>query len=698
MNDYCSSFVYPWYLMGLEAPMIPYANKTSSARIAMASKNAQQWEIIKGAEVPFQFTGVESMYGDYTFDTIPIDQDVIVLQVLSKYGDYYGDDYKIKDNKMYTVVYQGVEDKKIGYFEVPSYRFLSRGFGYFTKVDNKELLRKDMRIEKGTIFHHSPVKDDSLYKMGTNANTLYASWLSTDNDACMISESLADKLTVTRFYKFDIPITEEMVPLSLFGKEGEHKFFPDIGEKVGPDGLLAVLRHIKAAGMFQDYSEENLRKYHPLHDIPYRITPGATVVDVNVYTNPAKWEEIKSIENKDGELEASTSAYGQLAKYQHYLYQFYKKMISFYDENPKAKFTDKMTATLAKYALLLPGEKKHFNYEGIQFPRSRQIFNKNNIIPMCLLEIIVAVEERPGRGAKITGRHGNKGVVSAIWKDEWMPRDKWGFRADLVLHGNAIVDRMNNGQLDEHNFNRLSSLVILDSLNMPIDEAYDYIINYIMDFEPLYGELVYKQTSWRKSEYVNFCRKMKCIHLNVPVTRKNFTEEHLMAMNAKWKYRESRVVFTYPISPTRTKTCVSTYDMPIGATYIFLINKIPTANAVELGYVSQMGVPIKNPGAKLKFISQTAIRWGEDEIRIMMAAVEAKVLARLLNICGNSPQDAKEIYWKGLTSNEPCNLRRLESSDEEIAERSIPIKLTQHILASAGIDITRRAIYEDDFI
>ena len=52
-------------------------------------------------------------------------------------------------------------------------------------------------------------------------------------------------------------------------------------------------------------------------------------------------------------------------------------------------------------------------------------------------------------GDKLTGRHGNKGIISLIEKDDLMPRTPWGERLEIVLNPLGIVGRMNLGQLYE---------------------------------------------------------------------------------------------------------------------------------------------------------------------------------------------------------------------------------------------------------
>lgn len=54
-----------------------------------------------------------------------------------------------------------------------------------------------------------------------------------------------------------------------------------------------------------------------------------------------------------------------------------------------------------------------------------------------------------GKGDKMNNRHGNKGVVAIVEKDENMPVTPWGERVDLVLNTLGVPGRMNTGQICE---------------------------------------------------------------------------------------------------------------------------------------------------------------------------------------------------------------------------------------------------------
>jgi DNA-directed RNA polymerase beta subunit/DNA-directed RNA polymerase beta' subunit len=59
-------------------------------------------------------------------------------------------------------------------------------------------------------------------------------------------------------------------------------------------------------------------------------------------------------------------------------------------------------------------------------------------------------------GDKLTGRHGNKGIVTKIIKDDEAPHTPDGTRIDLILNPHGVVGRMNAGQILETAAGRLA--------------------------------------------------------------------------------------------------------------------------------------------------------------------------------------------------------------------------------------------------
>ena len=66
-----------------------------------------------------------------------------------------------------------------------------------------------------------------------------------------------------------------------------------------------------------------------------------------------------------------------------------------------------------------------------------------------IIKVYLAVKRRIQPGDKMAGRHGNKGVISAIMPVEDMPYDENGVPVDIVLNPLGVPSRMNVGQILE---------------------------------------------------------------------------------------------------------------------------------------------------------------------------------------------------------------------------------------------------------
>ena len=74
---------------------------------------------------------------------------------------------------------------------------------------------------------------------------------------------------------------------------------------------------------------------------------------------------------------------------------------------------------------------------------------RGETIKGILIKFKIEQELPVGIGDKLTNRHGAKGIVSLIEKEENMPRTTTGDRVDIILNPIGVVGRMNVGQLYE---------------------------------------------------------------------------------------------------------------------------------------------------------------------------------------------------------------------------------------------------------
>ena len=75
------------------------------------------------------------------------------------------------------------------------------------------------------------------------------------------------------------------------------------------------------------------------------------------------------------------------------------------------------------------------------------------------LEVTYEYLATPDVPFKLTDFHGGKGVIVAVWEDDWMPLDAEGNRADIIMDADSTIKRMNVGRMYEQYNNAASRSV-----------------------------------------------------------------------------------------------------------------------------------------------------------------------------------------------------------------------------------------------
>lgn len=85
----------------------------------------------------------------------------------------------------------------------------------------------------------------------------------------------------------------------------------------------------------------------------------------------------------------------------------------------------------------------------------------------CLfsVKVILLREKKLEVGDKLTGMHGNKGILSAILPDEDMPYTEEGMPLEIIISNLSVYGRLNLGQVSESYLSKLcrdSELLLRD--------------------------------------------------------------------------------------------------------------------------------------------------------------------------------------------------------------------------------------------
>lgn len=119
----------------------------------------------------------------------------------------------------------------------------------------------------------------------------------------------------------------------------------------------------------------------------------------------------------------------------------------------------------------------------------RKLTNNDEVVKVQLL---LKYSKEVKEGDKLSGQHGNKGVVSKIVEDEFMPKLPCGKNIDVILNTMGIPSRMNPGQLKEAWLGLVSEEVKTKLATHPhyLIEFLQYLKDHIAIYTPLITELI----------------------------------------------------------------------------------------------------------------------------------------------------------------------------------------------------------------
>jgi len=141
---------------------------------------------------------------------------------------------------------------------------------------------------------------------------------------------------------------------------------------------------------------------------------------------------------------------------------------------------------------------------------------------MKMVKVFVAIKRRLRPGDKMSGRHGNKGVVSKIVPVEDMPYRENGKPVDIVLNPLGVPSRMNVGQILETHLGWACSelgenVKNLINENQKQAEKTEKINNFL---KSVYGKEMYSENldKLSKTEFKDLCENLKSgIPISTPV-------------------------------------------------------------------------------------------------------------------------------------------------------------------------------------
>lgn len=676
MSSDIRSELSPEYL-GLIATN-PFFMNNSSSRLQMFGSHIGQSLIVKGATRKRIQSGLEREYSKYTFSKkMPCNANII--KILQKYPNTLGMG-SIRENPLTVIIYENMDTptREIGIIEIPKFHCIHQYYGFSYKAKNALInITPGSMVPKGTILADSPaVTDDGDYTYGLETNVVMMSLHHIIEDAVVISESYAKRLTTKGYGTRTISWGKNRYPVNIYGTLENPKVFPDIGERIRPDGLLMALREYDDLLAVVDMTPQALMVTDYIFDKTLYGEPNAKIVDIIIHKGNSP-RECTPLGLSDQPL-----------KYHSRTIMFYEELLKEYN-SLKKKRGDKLVLTPEAHRFVT--EAMAVVYDDSS-NRIQHTFNRNPL-DEWRVTIVFEFDVAPVEGAKLTDLDGGKGVVVSIWPDENMPVDKWGKRAEVIVDGDATIKRMNIGRLYEQALNAANEyvrMVVAQTIQNSGDykAAWDILDEYYqMVSPPMYALMMKTDIRERIQQHVDIVIK-DGIYIYLPTdTPKNHAELIGEIMD---KYPDLMGPVIYKNS--RGETIQTQSDILIGSMYMLLLEK--TGNvwaAVDSSKLQHFGIPAKltNEDKYSAPGRENPVRvFGESEVRSVAAIAGGDLVADILDQT-NNPLNHKVIVDNILRAPQPTNIQKIIDRNDYPIGNGRMQTYVKHFFQCAGVKFVR---------
>lgn len=295
----------------------PFARHNSSQRGMMSIGMMGQMLLTKGCDRRQIFSGAEREYGKATF-SVKAPCDMEIVRVIEKYPNRAGQ-FNFDHNPHKLIIYKDLHTLEYGVLKAESHHHLDNKFGWqFVPTEASEELYRGNTVAEGTVFYKSPaVMDNGDYAPALQTRTALMSVPAVIEDGIQVTRDYCKRLTTLGVKSVTFSIGKRGYPLNLFGDDQRYKIIPDVGERIGGDGLLMATREYNTDTMIYDMTPKALREPDYFFDRLTYIEPNARIIDIKV-------ERQNNTEATPPEMTTQLNRYHTAAK------QYYSAILSEY--------------------------------------------------------------------------------------------------------------------------------------------------------------------------------------------------------------------------------------------------------------------------------------------------------------------------------------------------------------------------------
>ncbi|MBQ7941642.1 MAG: DNA-directed RNA polymerase subunit beta [Muribaculaceae bacterium] len=479
--------VSPMQISSIAAAMIPFLEHDDANRALMGSNMMRQAVPLLRSEAPIVGTGIEAQLAYDSRTQIQAEGAGVIEYV---------------DASVIRIRYDRTEDEEFVSFDSPVKEYKLPKFrktNQSTTIDLRPICDKGQRVEKGDILTEGYSTENGELAIGRNLKVAYIPWKGYNyEDAIVLNERVVreDILTSVHVDEYTLEVRE-----TKRGMEELTSDIPNVSEDATKDlderGIIRVGAHvvpgdiligkITPKGESDPTPEEKLLraifgdKAGDVKDASLKASPSlkGVIIDTHLFARAVKKKKGKAAnaqlpmldeeyDEKKSELKAilikkllvltkgkqslgvkdfmGTEIVPKAANFtEALLKEIDYEVVNLSKWTSDAHANDMIAATVGNYL-------RKYKEIDAELRRKKFDISIGDELPsgiMQMAKVYVAKKRKIGVGDKMAGRHGNKGIVSRVVRQEDMPFLEDGTPVDLVLNPLGVPSRMNLGQIFE---------------------------------------------------------------------------------------------------------------------------------------------------------------------------------------------------------------------------------------------------------
>ena len=480
--------VAPQQIASIAAALIPFLEHDDAHRALMGSNMMRQAVPLMRTEAPIVGTGIERQ--------VCVDSRTMICAEGEGVVEYV-------DATTIRILYDRTEDEEFVSFEpalkeyrIPKFRRTNQNM----TIDLRPICNKGDRVVKGQILTEGYSTEDGELALGKNLLVAYMPWKGYNyEDAIVLNERVVreDILTSVHVEEFSLEVRETKRGMEELTadipnvseeatKDLDENGIIRIGARVAPGDIM--IGKITPKGESDPSPEEKLLraifgdKAGDVKDASLKASPSlnGVVIDKKLFTKATKTGKMKQLDKP--RLAAIDEEFNSKAEDLKAI--LVDKLLELTNKKKSQGIVDNVGVELiAKGGTITANLLNNIDYTTVQLTgwtdnehaneligkliinylkkyklletemkRKKYAISLGDELPngiIQLAKVYIAKKRKIGVGDKMAGRHGNKGIVSKVVRQEDMPFLADGTPVDIVLNPLGVPSRMNIGQIFE---------------------------------------------------------------------------------------------------------------------------------------------------------------------------------------------------------------------------------------------------------